>query len=341
MRKALGIDLGTANTLIFQEGSGILVNEPSVVAINQETDEIVAIGEEAKQMLGRTPEFIQAQRPVKDGVIADFTNTKAMLQYFIEKVCKPNFFRRPDLIICAPFGITEVEKRALIDVALQCGVNDRGIYLMEEPMAAAIGAGLPVMEPMGSMVVDIGGGTSEIAVISLGGIVQSRSLRTAGDALDEAIVSYLRRINDMAIGTQSAEHIKLAIGTAFVDDDTYEDKLIVKGRDIRSGLPKTMELTNFHTAEAMYPTIMNIIEGIMSVLESTPPDVSADIYDHGITLTGGGALLKGIDTLIEQVTGLRVLVADDPLGCVVRGTATVIEHMDTYRSVLVSAKEFY
>lgn len=341
MKKALGIDLGTANTLIYMQGEGIVLNEPSVVAINQETDDIVAIGEEAKQMLGRTPGFIQADRPVRDGVIADYTHTKAMVQYFIRKIVRPGIFGRPGLIICAPYGITDVEKRALLDVAMQSGVNDRQIYLMEEPMAAAIGAGLPVMEPMGSMVVDIGGGTTEIAVISLGGIVQSKSLRVAGDAIDESIVSYVRRINDMSIGIQSAEHIKMTIGTAYVDDDTYEDKMIIKGRDIMSGLPKTMEMTNFHTAEAMYPPIMSIIEGIAEVLENIPPDLSADIYDAGIVLTGGGALLKGLDTLIEQITGLRVIVADDPLGSVVNGTAAIIENMDTYRSVLTSVREFY
>ena len=341
MKKTLGIDLGTANTLVYVQGEGIVVNEPSVVAIDQETEEVVAVGAEAKAMLGRTPGHIQAERPIKDGVIADYTSTRAMLQYFIKKVVHTGFFAKPNLLLCAPYGITDVENRALIDVALQSGANDRGIYLMDEPMAAAIGAGLPVLEPVGSMVVDIGGGTSEIAVISLGGIVQSSSLKIAGDALDEAISNYIRRISDMTIGEQTSENIKVTIGTVFVDDNTMQDKLVVKGRDALSGLPKSIALTNFHVAEALYPTVMSIVECIVSVLEKTPPELAGDIYDNGIVLTGGGALMRDMDVLISKMTGLRVRVADDPAGCVIKGISTVIEDMDQYRKVLTDASVYY
>ncbi|MBQ4186709.1 MAG: rod shape-determining protein [Firmicutes bacterium] len=341
MKKALGIDLGTANILVYMKDAGIVVEEPSVVAIDTETEEVVAVGEEAKQMLGRTPDHIRAERPIKEGVIADYTSTKAMLQYYIRKVAKPNFFMRPDLVICAPYGITDVEKRALIEVALQSGVNERGTYLMEEPMAAAIGAGLPVMDPVGSMVVDIGGGTTEVAVISLGGIVESKSLRVGGDAIDEAIMVYLKKINNMNIGDISAEHIKTTIGTAYVDDNTYEDKLIIKGRDVMTGLPLSMELTNFHVAEAIYPTIMQIINAITDVLEKLPPEIASDVYDNGIYLTGGGALLKGMDTMIEKVCGVKTVIAENPLHCVVNGCGIVLDNIQAYKGVLETASLYH
>ncbi len=341
MKKALAIDLGTANILVYAKDEGIVVEEPSVVAINTETEEVVAVGEEAKQMLGRTPDHIRAERPVQKGVIADYTSTKAMLQYYIRKVAKPNFFMRPDLIICTPYGITDVEKRALIEVALQSGVNERGTYLMEAPMAAAIGAGLPVMDPVGSMVVDIGGGTTEVAVISLGGIVESKSLRVGGDAIDEAITTYLKKINNMNIGDVTAEYIKTTIGTAYVDDDTYEDKLIVRGRDVMTGLPLTMEMTNFHVAEAIYPTVMQIMNAITDTLEKLPPEIAADIYDNGIYLTGGGALLKGMNTMIAKVVGVKTVIAENPLQCVVNGCGIVLENINTYKSVLETASLYH
>lgn len=338
MKRGLAIDLGTANTLVYYKGVGIVIDEPSVVAVNKETHEVLAVGEEAKQMIGRTPENIEAVRPMKDGVIADYQATRAMLEYFIHKVIKQGFLFKPDLVICVPYGVTEVEKRALMDIALKAGTNERGTYLIEEPMAAAVGAGLPVERPEGSMVVDIGGGTSEVAVISLGGIVCSRSLRVAGDAVDHAIESYLQKAGGMMIGERTAEQVKISIGSAYVDDKTIEEKMTIKGRDALNGMPKTMEVTNFQIAEAIYAPIREIIDAILGTLEMTPPELAADIYDHGICLTGGGAMLKGLPTMIEKATGLHVEIAEDPLECVVRGTGMVLENPDQFQHILLPVR---
>ena len=338
LQKGLGIDLGTANTLVFVKGEGIIVNEPSVVAFNTDTKEVVAVGDEAKRMIGRTPGNIVAVRPMKDGVIADYTTTKAMLQYFIRKVVEHRIGRKPNLVICIPYGITEVERRAIIDVSLQAGSSEKGTYLIEEPMAAAIGAGMPVENAMGSMVVDIGGGTTEVAVISLGGIVTSKSLRVAGDAMDEAIVAYVKRTYNLMIGERTAEQMKMTIGTAYVDDNTPEERMTIKGRDVMTGLPRTVEVNNFQVAEAIYEPVMAMVEAIKITLEKTPPELSADIMDTGIMLTGGGALLKGLDVMIEKNTGMLVNIAENPLDCVANGTGSVLNDLDRLKNVLVPAR---
>jgi rod shape-determining protein MreB len=338
MRRGLGIDLGTANTLVYLRGTGIVVDEPSVVAVEETSGKVLAVGAEAKEMIGRTPDGIKAIRPMRDGVIADFDTTREMVRYFIKKVTKSVFGFKPELIICGPFGMTEVEKRALIEVALRCGCSENSTYLIDEPMAAAMGAGLPVEDPVGSMVVDIGGGTTEVAVISLGGIAASRSLKTAGDAFDDAIETYIKKTSRIFIGERTAEDIKIAIGTAYVDDDTQEESMTIKGRDILTGLPKTIEITNFQVAEALYDPVMKIVEAVVTTLEDTPPELSADIYDHGIYLTGGGALLRGMDIMIRKNTGLPVTIADDPLDCVVNGTGKVLEDPDRFGNTLTAAK---
>ena len=338
LQKGLGIDLGTANTLVFVKGEGIIANEPSVVALNTDTREVVAVGDEAKRMIGRTPGNIVAVRPMKDGVIADYTTTKAMLQYFIRKVVKHKFGRKPNLVICIPYGVTDVERRAIIDVSLQAGSSEKGTYLIEEPMAAAIGAGMPVENAMGSMVVDIGGGTTEVAVISLGGIVTSKSLRVAGDAMDDAIVSYVKRTYNLMIGERTAEQMKMTIGTAYVDANTPEERMIIKGRDVMTGLPRTVEINNFQVAEAIYEPVMAMVDAIKVTLEKTPPELSADIMDNGIMLTGGGALLKGLDIMIEKSTGMVVNIADTPLDCVANGTGIVLNDLDRLKNVLVPAR---
>lgn len=338
LQKGLGIDLGTANTLVFVKGEGIIANEPSVVALNTDTREVVAVGDEAKRMIGRTPGNIVAVRPMKDGVIADYTTTKAMLQYFIRKVVKHKFGRKPNLVICIPYGVTDVERRAIIDVSLQAGSSEKGTYLIEEPMAAAIGAGMPVENAMGSMVVDIGGGTTEVAVISLGGIVTSKSLRVAGDAMDDAIVSYVKRTYNLMIGERTAEQMKMTIGTAYVDANTPEERMIIKGRDVMTGLPRTVEINNFQVAEAIYEPVMAMVDAIKVTLEKTPPELSADIMDNGIMMTGGGALLKGLDIMIEKSTGMVVNIADTPLDCVANGTGIVLNDLDRLKNVLVPAR---
>ncbi len=338
LQKGLGIDLGTANTLVFVKGEGIIANEPSVVALNVDTKEVVAVGDEAKRMIGRTPGNIVAVRPMKDGVIADYTTTKAMLQYFIRKVVKHKFGRKPNLVICIPYGVTDVERRAIIDVSLQAGSSEKGTYLIEEPMAAAIGAGMPVENAMGSMVVDIGGGTTEVAVISLGGIVTSKSLRVAGDAMDDAIVSYVKRTYNLMIGERTAEQMKMTIGTAYVDANTPEERMLIKGRDVMTGLPRTVEINNFQVAEAIYEPVMAMVDAIKVTLEKTPPELSADIMDNGIMLTGGGALLKGLDIMIEKSTGMLVNIAENPLDCVANGTGSVLDDLERLKNVLVPAR---
>lgn len=319
--KDIGIDLGTANTLVCMKGKGIVMREPSVVAVDVRKDTVVAVGQEAKEMIGRTPGSIVAIRPLKDGVIADFEITATMLKYFIKQVVKTNFFSRPRIVICIPSGVTEVERNAVEDAARQAGGKD--VELIEEPMAAAIGAGLPVYEPQGSMVVDIGGGTSEVGIVSLGDIVASCSVRVAGDKFDEAIITYIKKKYNLLIGERSAEDIKIEIGSAYPYEN--EGEMVVKGRNLVDGLPKNITVTAAEIREALADPLSVIIEAILSTLEKTPPELSADIIDNGITLTGGGALLRGIDLLIMQQTGMPVHIAKNPLDCVVDGTGMKLD----------------
>lgn len=332
--KDIGIDLGTANTLVHVKGRGIVVREPSVVAINKKTNTILAVGDEAKNMIGRTPGDIVAIRPMKDGVIADFDVTQSMLKYFIRRaISKPSLIK-PKVVICVPSGVTEVEKRAVEEATLQAGAKEA--YLIEEPMAAAIGANLPVEEPSGSMVVDIGGGTSEVAVISLGGIVTSKSLRIAGDEFDEAIVHYVKKEYNLMIGERTAEQIKISIGTVY--PKSKEESMEIRGRDMVTGLPKTLTITSSEVADALREPTNTIVDAIKFTLEKTPPELASDIMDRGIMLTGGGALLGGLDKLIREETGMPVTIAEKPLDCVVMGAGKVLEEIETLRRVLISPK---
>lgn len=330
----LGIDLGTANTLVHIRGKGVVIREPSVVAIRSDAKQVLAVGEEAKRMIGRTPGNIVAIRPMKDGVIADFDVTQEMLKYFTKKAIKRILPVHPRVVISVPSGVTEVEKRAVYEAARQAGAREA--YLVEEPMAAAIGAGLPVHEPTGSMVVDIGGGTSEVAIISLGGIVTSRSLRIGGNRLDDSIIYYIKKEYNLMIGERTAEEIKLSVGSAYPKEE--EETVDVRGRDLVTGLPKTLNITSTEILEALKEPINEIIEAIKLTLEKTPPELAADIMDKGIMLTGGGALLDGIDELIGHETGMPVHIAEQPLDCVVLGTGKVVEELETLKRVAISAK---
>ena len=330
----LGIYLGTANTLVYSKGVGIILNEPSVVALNTQTKKVMAVGDEAKQMIGRTPGSIVAIRPMKDGVIADFETTQSMLRYFIKKAKPRNPFSKTHVIICVPSGITEVEKRAIQEATISAGVPVKGVGLIHEPMAAAIGAGLPVADPTGSMVVDIGGGTSEVAVISLCGVVTSKSLRTAGDELDSYIISYIRREFGLAIGDRTAEDIKICIGCAY--DPDPESDMVVRGRDLVSGLPRTITLTEEDAKIAIQEPIDRIVDAIKETLEKTPPELASDIMASGIMLAGGGAMLKGLGELISIETGIPVVMAPEPLNCVALGTGVVLEHFKQLQNVLVT-----
>lgn len=313
----IGIDLGTANTLVFMKNKGIVLREPSVVAVDVNTDTVLAVGLQAKNMIGRTPGSIVAVSPLKDGVIANFDITATMLKHFIRKTVKTGIFsKRPKVVVCIPAGVTEVEKRAVEDATRQAGARE--VELIQEPMAAAIGAGLPVAEPTGSMVVDIGGGTSEIAIISLGDIVTSQSVRVAGNKFDEAIVSYIKKKYNLLIGERTAENIKIQIGSAFEYED--EGSMEIKGRNLVDGLPKHIEITSAEVREALKDSLNLIVEAIKGTLEKTPPELAADIIDHGIMLTGGGALLRGMEKLVAQETKIMVHVAENPLDCVVDGT---------------------
>ena len=327
----MAIDLGTANTLVFVKGQGIVLNEPSVVAIIEERGKksVLAVGDEAKTMLGRTPGNISAVRPLRDGVIADFVVTEEMIKHFIKKVNKKNSFASPRILVCVPTGSTPVERKAIQDSALAAGA--RKVQLIDEPIAAAIGAGLPISEATGSMVVDIGGGTTEIAVLSLGGVVYANSLRVAGDAMDASIISYMRKHFNLLVGEASAEKIKKEIGTAIpTSNNTY----LMKGRDIRSGTPKEISLKEEDTSEALKPVLSQILGGIKDALEKTPPELSADLVDMGLVLTGGGALLKNIDKMITKETGLPVQIAEDPLSCVALGTGKALDNEDTFSNML-------
>lgn len=330
----LAIDLGTANTLIYFKGQGIVCNEPSVVAVQIAPSgrrKVVAVGAEAKNMLGRTPGSITAIRPMKDGVIADFEITKEMLRYFIRKVNNRRALVRPRIIICVPHGITEVEKRAVVSSAESAGARE--VYLIEEPMAAAIGSGLPITEACGSMIVDIGGGTTEVAVVSLKGIVYSKSIRVGGDKMDEAIVSYLKRRYNILIGERTAEQIKVAVGTARPTGENLS--IEVKGRDLVQGVPKTLIITEDEIRDALLEPVNQIVEAVRNALERTPPELASDILDRGITLAGGGALLRNLDRLITEETGLPVTVTDDPLAAVVMGSGKVLDQLELYRDVVV------
>ena len=320
----MGIDLGTANTLVHVRGRGILLREPSVVAIDSESGKVVAVGEEAKRMLGRTPSTITAIRPLRDGVIADFDQTEAMIRRFIEKVHRRNFLFAPRVVIGVPCGVTEVEERAVKEAARKAGA--KVAYTIEEPMASAIGAGLPISEPTGSMIVDIGGGTTEVAVISLGAIVTARSVRVAGDELDEAIISYIRRTYNLHIGDRTAEQAKFEVGSAFPVGN--ERTMDVRGRDQITGLPRSLTISSAEIREAIQDPINSIVEAVKVTLELTPPELSADIYERGIMLAGGGALLEGLDELLSRETSMPVWIAPDPLSCVVLGTGKMLEEMD-------------
>ena len=332
--KDMGIDLGTANTLVFVKGKGIVVNEPSVVAIKEKNNEVLAVGDEAKQMIGRTPGNIVAIRPLKDGVIADFDTTAAMLRYFIGKAYKQSMFgSKPRVIVCVPSGVTSVEKRAVEEAAEKAGAKKA--LIMEEPMAAAIGAHLRVEEPTGNMVVDIGG-TTDVAVISLGCIVASKSLRIAGDEFDEYIVAYIKREYNLMIGERTAEQIKINIGAAYPakQDETME----IRGRDLVTGLPKVLTITSAEVTEAIKEPVNSIIEAIKLTLEKTPPELAADIMESGIMLTGGGALLTGLDTLISLETGMPVNIAEDPLDCVAKGTGYALENIEKWSAIFADDK---
>lgn len=328
----IGIDLGTANTLVYVKDHGIVLREPSVVAVKHATNEVVAVGDDAKRMLGRTPGNITAIRPLKDGVIADFRITEVMLRHFIRKVHNRRTFVRPRVVIAVPSGITEVEKRAVKESAEQAGARE--VFLIEEPMAAAIGVGLPVQEAAGNMIVDIGGGTTEVAIISLSGIVYSRSVRVAGDELDEAIINYMKRAYNLMIGERTAEEIKLRIGSAYpMGKETTMD---VKGRDMVAGLPKTITITSQEVREAMLEPLNTIIDAVRTTLERCPPELSADLVDRGIMLAGGGALLRGLEKLLQEETGLPVHVADDPLSAVAEGAGRVLGEIEFLRKVSTS-----
>jgi rod shape-determining protein MreB len=331
----VGVDLGTANTLVYVRRQGIVLREPSVVARRVGGGEVLAVGDEAKKMIGRTPGDIVATRPLRDGVIADFDTTVAMLTYFIRNGLRGRRFLRPRVIVGIPSGATEVEKRAVIDATLQAGAREA--YLIEEPMAAAIGAGLPVSEPVGSMVVDIGGGTTEVAVIALGGIVTARSIRIAGDEMDEAIIQYSRKAYNLLIGERTAEDIKIKIGSAYPQKD--EQSIEVRGRDLVSGLPRTVRMTSTEIREAMAEPIAAIVEAVKMTLERTPPELAADIVDRGIIMAGGGSLLRGLDRLLSEETGMPVMLTEDPLSSVVLGTGRALEEIETLKKVLITRKK--
>jgi len=329
----MGIDLGTANTLVFVKGKGVVLREPSVVAMHRDNHEVLEVGEAAKAMIGRTPGHIVAVRPLRDGVIADFDVTQKMLKAFIRRALPSMSFLRPRVVVCVPAGVTEVEKRAVKDATLAAGAREA--YTIEEPMAAAIGAGLPVTEPIGNMIVDIGGGTTEVAIISLGGIVTHKSIRVGGDEMDEAIVTYVKKHYNLLIGERTAEDVKLAIGSAFTVPEVEMD---VRGRDLVSGLPKTLKLSSSEVCQALGEPVRAIVDAVKATLERTPPELAADVMDRGIVMTGGGSLLRGLDKLIAAETGMPVIIADDPLTSVVQGAGRVFDHLDLLRRLDASPR---
>ena len=328
----VAIDLGTANTLVYLKGKGIVLNEPSVVAVDRTTGKVIAVGKEAKSMLGRTPDEIVAVRPLKDGVIADFEKTEDLLREFIQKALRRRTWVRPRIIICVPSGITEVEKRAVQDSAQHAGARE--VLLVPEPIAAAIGVGLPVGKPSGNMIIDIGGGTTEIAVMALNSIVNQQSIRVGGDEMDEAIVQYVKKAYNLLIGEQTAEQIKIKIGSAFRLEQ--EEEMEIKGRDLVAGIPKTMKISSVEVRKALSEPLQQIVDALMQSLEKTPPELASDIVDRGIVMTGGGSLLRGIDMLLREATNLPITVAEDPLTCVVLGTGKILDDPTLYEKVLMS-----
>ncbi len=331
----MAIDLGTANTKVHVKGQGIVLMEPSVVAIDKFTDKVLAVGSEAKRMLGRTPGNIVAIRPLKDGVIADFDVTESMLRYFIKKAHRRRFAVRPRVVVCVPSGVTEVEKRAVFEATLQAGA--RAAYLIEEPMAAAIGAELPVQEPTGSMIVDVGGGTTEVAVVSLGGIVTSQSIRIGGDEFDEALIAHVKKEYNVMIGERTAEEIKMEIGSAYPMAD--EEDAEIRGRDLLTGLPRTIVLSSEEIRIAIEDPVLQMVAAVKATLEKTPPELASDLMDRGIVLTGGGALLKNLDERLRQETNMPVHITEDPLTCVVLGSGKALEEINVLKRVLIGAKK--
>lgn len=332
LSKRIGIDLGTANTLVYLAGEGIVLNEPTVVAVTAEEDRVVAVGKEAKEMLGRTPGNIVALRPLRDGVIANYTITEAMLSYFIDKACGRSRFFKPEVMVCIPSGVTQVERRAVLDAAMSAGA--KVAYLIDEPLAAAIGAKIPIAQAAGHMVVDIGGGSTEAAVISLGGVVVHNSVRVAGNKIDEAIANYTKKKFNLLIGERTAEEIKITIANAFLEAMKKGEeprKMEIRGRDSITGLPRTIELTEIQINEAIRPALLDIIQGVKGVLEQTPPELASDIIDKGIVMSGGTSMLHNFDLLMTQITGVPCHVAEDPLLCVVRGTGVAIENIELYK----------
>ena len=332
MSTDIGVDLGTANVLVYVKGKGIVLREPSVVAIDKDSNRVLAIGEEARRMLGRTPGNIVAIRPLREGVIADYNTTESMLRHFIRKVAGKSLFFKPRIMVCIPSGVTTVEKRAVLEAAMQAGA--RKTYLIEEPLAAALGAGLDIAEPCGAMVVDIGGGTTDVAVLSLGGIVVSESLRIGGDRFDESLVSFVKKEYKIMIGERTAEEMKVQIGTAF--PNSRNETMEVRGRDLLSGLPKTVRITSEETREALAEPVALIVQCVKSVLENTPPELASDIMDRGIVMTGGGSLLHGLDRLIQEETGIPTYLAEDPLSCVALGTGKALESLENLEESLLT-----
>ncbi len=332
MSTDIGVDLGTANVLVYVKGKGIVLREPSVVAIDKDSNRVLAIGEEARRMLGRTPGNIVAIRPLREGVIADYDTTESMLRHFIRKVAGKSLFFKPRIMVCIPSGVTTVEKRAVLEAAMQAGA--RKTYLIEEPLAAALGAGLDIAEPCGAMVVDIGGGTTDVAVLSLGGIVVSESLRIGGDRFDESLVNFVKKEYKIMIGERTAEEMKVQIGTAF--PNSRNETMEVRGRDLLSGLPKTVRITSEETREALAEPVALIVQCVKSVLENTPPELASDIMDRGIVMTGGGSLLHGLDRLIQEETGIPTYLAEDPLSCVALGTGKALESLESLEESLLT-----
>jgi len=331
LSKRVGIDLGTANTLVYLAGEGIVLNEPTVVAVTAEENRVVAVGKEAKEMLGRTPGNIVAMRPLRDGVIADYTITEAMLSYFIDKAAGRSLFFKPEVMICIPSGVTQVERRAVLDATMAAGA--RVAYLIEEPLAAAIGAKIPIAQPAGHMIVDIGGGSTESAVISLGGVVVHHSVRVGGNKIDEAIAAYCKKKFNLLVGERTAEEIKIQMGNALIDEKKVSDqkKMEIRGRDSITGLPRTIELNEGQVNEAIMPVLLDIISAVKGVMEQTPPELASDIIDKGVVMSGGTSLLTNLDKLMTKVTGVPCHVAEDALLCVVRGTGVALENIELYK----------
>ena len=327
--KRIGIDLGTANTLVYLVGKGIVLNEPTVVAVTAEENRVVAVGREAKEMLGRTPGNIVALRPLRDGVIADYTITEAMLSYFIDKAAGRSRFFKPEVMVCIPSGVTQVERRAVLDATMAAGAKIA--YLIEEPLAAAIGAKIPIAAAAGHMVVDIGGGSTEAAVISLGGVVVHNSVRAGGNKIDEAIASYTKKKFNLLVGERTAEEIKIAIGNAFIEENLTPAKMEIRGRDTITGLPRTIELTEVQINEAIHPVLLTIVGAVKSVLEQTPPELASDIIDKGVVMSGGTSLIKNFDKLMTKLTGVPCHVAEDALLCVAKGTGVALENIELYK----------